>query len=98
MRYTKQRNFCVSPLRKTKNRYYENLNEMFVVDNKLLWKTLKPLPSDNVVAKDEIHLIEKNELETSKDLNNFFSNIIQNLGISRYSNDKPLVSNTNDAL
>ena len=24
--YTKQRNFCVSLLRKTKKRYYENLN------------------------------------------------------------------------
>ena len=35
IRYTKQRNFCVSLLRKTKKRYYENLNEKSVVDNKL---------------------------------------------------------------
>ena len=62
MRYTKQIHFCVSLLRKTKIRYYENLNEMFVVDNKLLWKTVKPLLSDNVAAKDGIHLTEKNEL------------------------------------
>ena len=34
IRYTKQRNFCVSILEKTSNRYYENLNEKPVVDNK----------------------------------------------------------------
>ena len=31
IRYTKQINFCVSLLRKTKKRYYENLNENSVV-------------------------------------------------------------------
>ena len=55
-----------------------------------------------MLLKDEIHLIENNELvktdlETAEVLNNFFSNIVQNLDISRYSNDEPLVSNTNDA-
>ena len=90
------------PLRKTNERYYENLNEKFVVDNKLFWKTVKPLLSDNVAGKDEIHLIENNELvktdlETAEVLNNFFSNIVQNLDNSRYSNGEPLVSNTNDA-
>ena len=102
IRYTKQINFCVSLLRKTKKSYYENLNENFVVDNKLFWKTVKPLLSDNVAGKDEIHLIENNEiiktdLKTAEILNNFFSNRVQNLDISRYSNDEPLVSNTNDA-
>ena len=43
IRYTKQRNFCVSLLRKTKMRNYENLNEKSVADNKLFWKTVKPL-------------------------------------------------------
>ena len=36
-------------------------------------------------------------LKTAEAINNFFSNIVQNLDISRYSNDEPLVSNTNDA-
>ena len=101
-RYTKQRNFCVSLLRKTKKRYYENLNEKFVVDNQLFWKTVKPLLSDKVAGKDKIHLIENNEfvktgLEIAEVLNNFFSNTVQNLDISWYSNDEILVSNTNDA-
>ena len=75
--YTKQRNFCVSLLGKTKKRYYENLNEKSAVDNKLFWKTVKPLLSDKLACKDEIHLIENNELvktdlETVEVLNNFF--------------------------
>ena len=102
IRYTKQISFCVSLLRKIKKRYYENLNEKFVVDNQLFRKTVKPLQFDNVAGKNEIHLIENNELvktdlETAEVLNNFFSNIVQNLDISRYSNGEPLVSNTNDA-
>ena len=101
IRYTKQRNFCVSLLRKTKKRYYENLNEKSVVDNKLFWKTVKPLLSDKVMGKDHIHLVEndeliKTDLETAEIFNNFFSNIAQNLKISRYTNEEPIVSNIND--
>ena len=55
-----------------------------------------------VAGKDEVHLIENNELvkidlETAEVLNNFLSNIVENVDISRYSNGEPLVSNTNDA-
>ena len=87
---------------KENKKRYENLNEKFVVDNELFRKTVKSVVSDNVAGKDEIHLIENNELvktdlETAEDLNNFFSNIVLNLDISRYSNGEPLLSNTNDA-
>ena len=60
--YTKQINFCVSLLRKTKKRYYENLSEKSTANNKLFWKTVKPLLSDKVAGKVEIYLIENNEL------------------------------------
>ena len=40
-----------------------NLNEKSVVDNKLFWKTVKPLLSDKVAGKDEIRFIENNELK-----------------------------------
>ena len=69
------------------NRSEENrINEKFVVDNKLFWKTVKSVVSDNIAGKDKIHLIENNELvkpdlETGEVLNNFFSNIVQNLDI-----------------
>ena len=39
--YTKQRNYCVSLLRKTKKAYYENLHERKVSDNKLFWDIQK---------------------------------------------------------
>ena len=39
----------------------------------------------------------KKDLETAEVLNKFFCNILQNLDISRFLNDKPLTSNTNDA-
>ena len=37
--YTKERNYCVSLLRKTKTQYYSNLHEKNVTDNKAFWKT-----------------------------------------------------------
>ena len=96
IRYTKQRNFSVSLLRKRKKRYYENLNEKSVVDNKLFWKNLKPFLPDKVSGKDEIHFLENNELvktdlETAELLNNFFSNV-QNLDISRISSEEHFIN------
>ena len=71
------------------------------MDNKLFWNTVKPLLSDKVMRKDHIHLVEndeliKTDLETAEIFNNFFSNIVQNLKISRYTNEEPIVSNIND--
>ena len=62
-----------------------------MVDNKFFWKHVKPYLSDKVSCKDEIHLIENNEL-VKTDLDTFLSNIIQNLAISRYSDDEPYVN------
>ena len=75
--YVKQRNYCVSLLRKSKKKYYENLDERNLMDNKLFWKTIKSSLSDKIVTRDRIHLTEngevvKTELETAETLNNFF--------------------------
>ena len=48
--YKKQRNFCVSLLRNTKRNYYNNLDLKLITDNKLFWKTIKPLFSDKTKA------------------------------------------------
>ena len=40
--YKKQRNHCVSLLRKTKREFYENLNPNLIADNKSFWKQVKP--------------------------------------------------------
>ena len=39
--YNKQRNYCVTPLRKFKKEYYGNLDEKYVTDNKTFWKKVK---------------------------------------------------------
>ena len=81
--------------------YYQNLNEKSVVDNKLFWKTVKPFLSEKMSGMDKIHLIEnneliKNDLKTAEVLNNFFSNIVQNLNIARYTSEESFVDNISD--
>ena len=56
--YAKQRNFCVSLLRKTKKDYCANLNEKDIADNKKFWQTVKPLFSDKVKSKEKINLVQ----------------------------------------
>ena len=82
--YTKQRNYCVSLLKKSKKKYFANLNEKDILDNKLFWKIIKPSLSDKAMTRDKINLSEKEEsvkteLETVEVLNKFFSNIVNNL-------------------
>ena len=79
-RYTKQRNYCVSLLRKTKTQYYSNLDEKNVTDNKAFWKTVKPFLSDKITSKEKITLTEENEIvsndeNTAHVLNTFFQTL-----------------------
>ena len=46
--YKKQRNVCVSILRKSKKYYDENLDAKNITNNKKLWGTMKPLFSNKV--------------------------------------------------
>lgn len=49
----KNKLLSLSLLRKTKNKYYENLIEKSVVDNKLFLKTVKHILYDKVAGKKE---------------------------------------------
>ena len=49
--YNKQRNYCVSLLRKTKTNFYANLNEKDLSDNKQFWRTVKPLLSARMLDR-----------------------------------------------
>ena len=94
-KYTKQRNYCVSLLRKVKNKHYSNLNEKDVTDNKMFWKTVKPFFSDKVTSSEKITLIEEDEIigndsDTARVLNTSFSNIVSNLKIPEYTRCDPL--------
>ena len=99
--YNKQRNYCVSLLRKTKRSYYENLNERNVTDTKNFWKTVKPYLSNKNISNSKITLVENDTILTedkkvAKELNDFFSTIVMNLGISRPNDFDPLSVNIRD--
>ena len=80
--YNKQRNSCVSLLRKTKKDYYGNVNEKDGIDNKRFWKPVKPLFSDKVKSSEKITLVHEDKIITTDDenakiLNSFFSNVVK---------------------
>ena len=93
--YNRQRNYCVSLLRKSKRRYYENLNIKNVTDNKLFWKSVKPLLSNKSRISEKGEIL-KTESETAETLNSFFSNIVKNLDFSRYSDSDYVTENITD--
>ena len=70
-------NYCVSLLLKSQRGYYENLNIKNVTDNKLFWKSVKPLLSGKSRIRDRINIsgnseILKTDSETAESLNSFF--------------------------
>ena len=79
--YNKQRNFCVSLIRKEKSKNFTNLNIKDVTDNKKFWKTIKPCFSDKSKNSERIVLNENDEIVMEDDkvpltLNTLFSNIV----------------------
>ena len=84
--YTKQRNFCVSLLRKVKREYFANLNEKNITDNRKFWQTVKPFLSEKNKSREKITLVKNEEIisddvEVANTLNNYFSNVVKNLKI-----------------
>ena len=89
--YNKQRNKCVSLLRKTKKAYYSNLNVKNVVDNKKFWKIIKSFFSDKSNNFEKISLIEDGNLltddfEIAETFNKYFQNLVPNLALKIQSN------------
>ena len=46
--YNKQRNLCVSLIRREKKNIFDNISTRDITDDKTFWKTVKPLFSDKV--------------------------------------------------
>ena len=89
--YNKQRNLCVSLLRKTKRAYFSQLDIKIVNDNRKFWKTINPLFSEKAYRKESISLIENDKLITNdktlaETFNNFFSNIVKNIKVDDKQN------------
>ena len=57
--YNKQRNLCVSLIRREKKNFFNNINTRDITNNKTFWKTVKPLFTDKIQTKSKITLIEK---------------------------------------
>ena len=90
-----KRNYCVSLLRKSKREYYSNLDVKNITDNKTFWKAVIPFLSNIVTSTQKITLTDndkvvKNDNDTARVLNTFFSNIVSCLKIPDYNNCDPL--------
>ena len=103
-RYTKQRNYCVSLLRKTKTQYYSNLDEKNVTDNKAFWKIIKPFLSDKITSKEienNRKIIEKMkyfQMMKTQFWIPFFSNIVGSLNVPEYVTNDPISDNISDPI
>ena len=93
-KYSKQRNYCVSLLTKSKSEYFGNLNEKKIIDNKKFWETIQHFLSDKITSTQKMTLIEKEEIIMGEII--IFSNIVSNLKIEGYSNCDPLANNIRD--
>ena len=83
-KYNKQRNICVSLIKKAKLNYYENLELKDINDNKKFWPTVKPLFSNKIKSAENIYLDEsgeiiRNEKEVANVFNQYFVNTVPNI-------------------
>ena len=62
--YNKQRNLCVTLLRKAKRSYFSELDNRVLKDNRKFWKTVNPLFSEKACQKESITIISKDTEET----------------------------------
>ena len=100
-KYPKQRNYCVSLLRRTKRKYYTSLEEKSITDNKKFWRTVKPFLSGKTQFNAKITLIEDGQIISSDNkiadvLNTLFSNIVSNLNLPEYPISNPYYNKIRD--
>ena len=84
--YNKQRNKCISLLKKIKKAYYSNLNVKDIVNNKTFWKTVKVFFCDKSNNSENISLIENdnllpNNFEITETFRKYFQNLVPNLDL-----------------
>ena len=72
----------------SKNQYFSNLEPKLISDNKNFFKSVKPLFPDIITVREIINLTENEEIlnsdtDIADTFNDYFSNVVQNLNISR---------------
>ena len=86
--YKKQRNLCVSLLRKTKKDYFNDLNIKNITDSKAFWKTIKLYFSNKSLNSSSLILSQKNKVVINdQDIANIMKNYFT--GITNHLNLKP---------
>ena len=89
LRYNKQRNLCVTLLRKAKKKYYTDLKMSDISDNKKFWKNVKTIFGNKNKGNKTMALEERNEVITddgklAQTFNEYFVNIVPSLGITSF--------------
>ena len=99
--YNRHRNYCVNLFRKEKKKYYNDIDLKLLTENKLFWKTIKPMFSDKHNICRKITLIDNDEIISNdvivaETMNDFFSNAVAELDIKGYDTDfSPNIVNDN---
>ena len=88
--YTKYRNYCTRLFKKVKKAFYNSLDPTLITDNRMFWKTVKPLLSEKHFSSNKITLLEDDEIiskdsEVAETLNLFFSNVVETLNIEGFA-------------
>ena len=84
--FKKQKNYVNRLYKKEKKHFYSSLSVNDLKDNKLFWKTMKPLLSDKSKGDHKITLVKGDKIiskedELAEEFGNFFSNAVKNLNI-----------------
>ena len=96
--YNKERNLCVTMVRKAKRNYFNNPSVRNVATNKQFWKTVKPFFSSKVGDNERITLIERDKVvsedrELGEIFESYFETIVENLGInSEFMSEEPVTN------
>ena len=84
--YRKHKNYCSKLYKKERRNYYANLSHDNITDNKKFWKTVKPFLTDKGNSKQNIVLVQNENIISTDDsvaetINHFFSNAVSSLDI-----------------
>ena len=60
--FKKHKNYCNRLYEKERKKYHSNINLQNIIENKLIWKTVKPFLTDKGTNINNITLIEKDEI------------------------------------
>ena len=85
--FKSQRNFTKRLLRRETKKYWANLDLKKYTDNKMFWDTVKPLLSQSGSIKQNITLVENDNIitednEIAETFNKFFVDAVSSLGIT----------------